>query len=105
MSLGDARSDFIELSKEYLNQFRQSSGSDFYGVGFFCDAYSGDVLVVANSEDYHREAFGRHSGTSSEDRFRWEIGNWNYPAGLFPSSSAEQRAFEEKWAKIKKRLG
>jgi hypothetical protein len=92
----------LALSKEQFLMFWEKTGSDVYGVGFFCDALSGDVFLVANTRKYHNESFAT-SGLPAEreNLFRWDIGNWEWPGGLFPSSSSEQRSFDESWAKAR----
>jgi hypothetical protein len=90
----------LSLSKEQLLMFWEKTGSDVYGVGFFCDAVNGVVFLVANTRKYHNESFAT-SGipVERESLFRWDIGNWEWPGGLFPSSSSEQLSFDESWAK------
>jgi hypothetical protein len=36
--------------------------------------------------------------------FRWDIGNWKYPGGLFTPSSAEQQAFDTAWDEYREPL-
>ena len=89
------------ISKRHVSQFLNGpDGCDTYGFGFFCDAYDGTVCLVANTQQYHLTSlrnFGAQFGPVDRDLFRWDIGNWKYPAGLFSSSSAEQREFYETW--------
>ena len=71
-----------------------------YGVGFFCDAYDGSVYLVANTEEYHQShlrEFQARFGPTDPEVFRWDIGNWKHPGGLFPSSAAAQVEFDAAW--------
>jgi hypothetical protein len=100
-SLGDA---LLALSLPHIRLFIDKYGSGFYGFGFFCDASNGLVYLVANSEEFHQESFNNMlslMNTANEDQFKWDIGNWQFPAGLFPSASAEQRQFERGWVEIR----
>ena len=38
------------------------------------------------------------------EAFRWEIGNWEYPAGLFPSASLEQREYAMDWQEFEQSM-
>ncbi|HEX3314693.1 MAG TPA: hypothetical protein VHR72_07355 [Gemmataceae bacterium] len=81
--------------------------SDVYGFGFFCDAYEGCIYLVANTELFHQNSL-RHFqsvyGQTDPELFRWNTGNWKYPGGLFPSSSAEQREFDAGWESSRQTL-
>jgi len=89
------------ISKEQVERFLAGPDKDdVYGMGFFCDAYDGTVCLVANTEHYHRTRlrdFEAGFGPTDPEVFRWDIGNWKYPGGLFPSSSAEQQSFNLAW--------
>jgi hypothetical protein len=89
------------ISKKQVVQFLNGAEQDnVYGFGFFCDGYDGTVLLVANTEQYHLSSlcdFEARFGPTDPEVFRWDIGNWKYPAGLFPSSSVEQNEFEDAW--------
>ena len=80
---------------------------DVYGFGFFCDAHDGTVYLVANTERNHLNSlreFEERYGPTDPAVFQWDIGNWEYPGGLFPSSSAEQHQFEEAWREFQEPL-
>lgn len=89
------------ISKKQVGQFlNRAEQDDVYGFGFFCDGYDRAVLLVANTEQYHQNSlrdFEARFGPTDPEVFRWDIGNWKYPAGLFPSSSVEQREFDTAW--------
>ena len=89
------------ISKKQIGQFLDRAEQNrVYGFGFFCDGYDGTVFVVANTEHYHRNSlcdFEARSGPTDPEVFRWDIGNWKHPGGLFPSSSVEQREFDTAW--------
>jgi Uncharacterised protein family UPF0047 len=91
------------IAKKHVGQFLNGAEqSDVYGFGFFCDAYNGTALLVANTEQYYLSSlrdFEARFGPANAEVFKWDIGNWEYPAGLFPSSSAEQDEFEDAWKK------
>ena len=45
------------ISKKHLVQFLKGRDKgDVYGVGLFCDAYDGNVYLVANTEQYHQSS-------------------------------------------------
>lgn len=74
-----------------------------YGLGYFADAFAGGVYLVANTEEFHaRNLAGDPAGAGSTEReeARWDIGNWQFPGGLFPSASPEQQEFDRAWADI-----
>ncbi|MBP3956059.1 DUF4303 domain-containing protein [Gemmata sp. G18] len=89
------------ISKKQIAQFLNGVEQDnVYGFGFFCDGYDGTVLLVANTEQYHLSNFLEYEarfGATDSEFFRWDVGNWKYPAGLFSSSSTEQSEFEDAW--------
>jgi hypothetical protein len=89
------------ISKKQVVQFLNGPDKgDVYGFGFFCDAYDGTVYLVANTEQHHLSSlrdFEARFGPTDPEIFRWDIGNWKYPGGLFPSSSTEQHEFDEAW--------
>src|SRR5205823_2176245 len=85
----------------------EAGQNDVYGFGFFCDAYDGTILLVANTEQYHLsnlQDFEARVGPTDPEVYKWDIGNWKYPGGLFPSASAEQREFDEAWQEFQKPL-
>ncbi len=96
------------ISKKQVVHFLNGAEQDnVYGFGFFCDGYDGTVLLVANTEQYHLSSlrdFEARFGPTDPEVFRWDIGNWKYPAGLFPSSSAEQNEFEDAWKEYREPL-
>ena len=90
----------FDAAKRHLATFLVAPEvQDIYGVGFFCDAVPpGCIRLVANTRSYHTKAFGEYAarfGTCNEDVFRWDTGNWKCPAGLFPSATANQQAFDD----------
>src|SRR4051794_17933656 len=103
-----ARETLYRISKKQVGQFLNGPDkSDVYGFGFYCDAYNGTVYVVANTEEYHVHSYGDFQarfGPAAPEVFRWDIGNWKYPGGLFPSSSAEQHDFDEAWKEYQESL-
>jgi Domain of unknown function (DUF4303) len=96
------------ISKEQVVRFLAGPDKDdVYGAGLFCDAYDGSVYLVANTERYYRTSlrdFKARFGQTDPEVFRWDIGNWKYPGGLFPSSSAEQQAFDTAWEEYREPL-
>ena len=36
---------------------------------------------------------------------KWDIGNWRFPGGLFPSDSSEQTEFDRSWAEATEAIG
>lgn len=86
----EAEETLLLLARRQLATFRQSDErEDVYGFGFFCDSYQGSVCLVANTNSFHHRAFqeyiaefGSREGHEDETTFRWDIGNWKYPAGL-----------------------
>ncbi len=80
---------------------------DLYGIGYFCNACDGSVHLVANTEIYHQNSlrdFQTRFGPTDSEVFRWDIGNWKYPGGLFPSSSPEQVEFDSGWEAVRESL-
>ena len=92
------------ISKQEVARFLAGPDAEnVYGIGFFCDASNGRVYLVANTGQYHTTSlrdFETRAGTTDPDVFKWDIGNWKYPGGLFPSSSAEQQAFDKAWREL-----
>jgi hypothetical protein len=97
----------FHISTRQVAQFLAGPDKDdVYGFGFFCDALTG-VCFVANTEPFHLASlrdFESRFGPTEPEIFRWEIGNWKYPAGLFPSSNPEQREFDDGWRENRKTL-
>jgi hypothetical protein len=91
------------ISKDHLTRFLGQQGrDDIYGLGFFCDLIEG-VMLVANTRACHDSSFQESKNWSekpNEALFRWDIGNWEYPAGLFPSDSEEQAEFDRVWKEV-----
>ena len=104
MATKDVLDDFVQLVTRQLNQFLATNVPDCYAVGFFCDAFSGSVLLARIRRNFTAKTFDPFRGIINEERFRWEMGNWKYLAGLFPSSSPEQKAYEKAWADIRSRI-
>jgi hypothetical protein len=103
-----AADTLYQISKKQLTDFFRSQGADdIYGIGFFSDVIEG-VLLVANTEDYYLSSlrdFEAKWGATDREVFRWEIGNWQYPCGLFPSSSVQQDEFYYEWKKVRMQPG
>ena len=103
-----AKETLYRISKKHLRQFLAGQVvKEFYGFGFFCDAYQGSVYLVANSLEYHHRTFKdfiTQYGTTDEQTFKWDIGNWEFPGGLFRSSSPEQMEFDSAWNPIRQSL-
>jgi hypothetical protein len=79
------------LSKEQFARFLERvDRCDLYGLGFFCDPIEG-VMPAANTRSFHAACFREYvegGGRTDEETFRWDTGNWQYPAGL--ASSTEE---------------
>jgi hypothetical protein len=95
----DAEEALYRISKDQFTGFlRRTDRGDLYGLGFFCDPIEG-VMPVANSRSFHDASFRQYverGGTTDEGTFKWDIGNWEYPAGL-ASSTEEQMEFNARW--------
>ena len=92
-----AKTLYVHAKEQFGLLFHGAEKDDVYGVGFFCDISVGDALCVANTEQYYQSslrAFEAQFGAANADQFRWDIGNWKYPAGL-PSVSSED--FHADW--------
>ena len=93
-----AEDGLFRTSKRQIDRFLAEGEQDgLYGFGFFCDAFDETVLLVANTEQFHLtsiRSFEAEFGPTDPEIFRWDIGNWKYPAGLFPPVTAEQNLFE-----------
>jgi hypothetical protein len=73
---------------------------EVYGLGYFCDAFAGVVYLVGSTsthDRHHRRGIDRLS-PADDELLKWDIGNWQYPGGLFPSASPEQREFDTAWS-------
>jgi hypothetical protein len=103
-----ATDTLYRLSKTQIGKFFNGPEvEDVYGVGFFCDAYSGSVYLVANTEQSHQSTlcdFQARFGPTDPEVFKWDIGNWKYPGGLFPSSASEQVEFDTGWEEYREPL-
>jgi hypothetical protein len=90
------------ISKEQVARFLgRADPGDLYALGYFCDPIEG-VMLVANTRRHLiaslREYMERF-GPTDEETLRWDIGNWEYPAGL-ASSTEEQMKFDATWGKL-----
>ena len=103
-----ARETLHKISKKHLHQFFvEQAAEEVYGFGFFCDAFQGSVYLVANSLGFHQRKlkdFISQFGPTDEQTFKWEIGNWQFPGGLFRSSSPEQIEFDSAWNPVRQSL-
>lgn len=102
MNVNLLRDQLLALSKDCVVRFLNSD-QDVYGLGFFCDAYEINVYLVANTRKFLAEQ--AKLAVSAKDSLKWDTGNWEWPGGLFPSASPEQRAFDNSWKSIAKGLG
>ncbi len=97
-----------QISKDQMAQFLKGPDKeDLYGAGYYCDANEGVIYLVANTEGYYKkniQEFEKQFGVTDKEVFRWDIGNWKYPGGLFPSSSPEQIRFEKGWEKYQEAI-
>jgi len=59
----------------------------------------GVVYLVTNTFAYH-DLTVADKPLADKEFFKWDIGNWQYPGGLFPSASPEQREFDTTWETI-----
>lgn len=76
--------------------------SDLYGLGFFADLLEG-LQLVANFRDHHESnllAYQAEWGPTDADVYRWEIGNWQYPAGL----DVDNETFDAVWEPFREPL-
>ena len=103
----EAEEALYRISKDQFTGFlRRADTGDVYGLGFFCDPIEG-VMPVANTRSFHDAGFRQYveqGGTTDEETFRWDIGNWEFPAGL-AASTEEQIGFDAQWERIWGRLG
>lgn len=100
---GVLKDRLVALCDDQLRVFSQEKMRELYGIGFFADAASGTVFLVANTRGYHKDSFQAMGlPADREPVFKWDIGNWMWPGGLFPSSSKEQRSFDAGWAEAAK---
>lgn len=103
----EAEEALYRISKDQFTGFlRRADTGDLYGLGFFCDPIEG-VMPVANSRSFHDAGFRRYveqGGTTDEETFRWDIGSWEFPAGL-AASTEEQMEFDVRWERLWRRLG
>ncbi len=95
----EAEEALYRMSRDQFAGFlRRADRGDLYGLGFFCDPIEG-VMPVANTRSFHDASFRRYverGGTTDEETFRWDIGNWEFPAGL-AASTEEQMEFDARW--------
>jgi hypothetical protein len=98
----EAEEALYRISKDQFTGFlRRADTGDLYGLGFFCDPIEG-VMPVANTRSCHDAGFRQYveqGGTTDEETFRWDIGNWEFPAGL-AASTEEQMEFDAHWERI-----
>lgn len=103
MDWAAAAEALFELSRSQVARFLGAAPKGrIYGFGFFCDSYAGIVYLVANTSEYHCRSLHDYTakfGPIEEELFKWDIGNWQYPGGLFPSASPDQREFDSEWEK------
>ena len=102
-----ARSALLQVSALEISDFLQSDRAvGVYGIGYFCHNSYGNVLLVANTDEYHDKSyreFVQRWGPYEEDHYRWEIGNWCFPAGIAskgPGQVSEQ--YSSGWAPYEK---
>ena len=93
-----------KISKEHVTKFLDGPVKDrVYGLGFFCDAFAGDVYVVADTIENKAGCSGNF--TDIEEQDKWDIGLWKYPGGLFPPVlDGEQWEFDNAWQQYRERI-
>jgi hypothetical protein len=99
---GAAEEVLFTTSKDQVARFLgRVDCDDLYGLGYFCDPIEG-VMLVANTRRFLATTLGEYVerfGPTDEETFRWDIGNWEYPAGL-ALSAEEQMEFDATWEKL-----
>ena len=103
------------ITKQQILRFiEEHETAEVCGLGFYCDSLYGCVHLVADTEEQWRITLRDHKVSvanaspeairdypdlyqMSPEVLRWDIGNWKYPAGLFPSASPDQRGFDTGW--------
>ena len=82
----------VDLARYEVRRFLEDKRDEkFYGFGFACNAYYGEVLLYANTSDALRvsaewsmsnypnlDCYAGKSLSEVEDLHRWEMGNWKY---------------------------
>jgi hypothetical protein len=90
------------ISKEQVVRFLGGVNcDDLYGLGYFCDPIEG-VMLAANTRRHLAASLREYAerfGPADEESFRWDIGNWEYPAGL-AFSAEEQMEFDAAWERL-----
>jgi hypothetical protein len=90
------------ISKEQVARFLgRIDCDDLYGLGYFCDLNEG-VMLVAGTRRHLTASLREHVerfGPTDEETFRWDVGNWEYPAGL-ALSTEEQMEYDAAWERI-----
>lgn len=90
------------ISKEQVARFLgRGDCGDLYGIGFFCDPIEG-VMLVANTRRYLSASLREYVeqiDATDEETLRWDIGNWEFPAGL-ALSTEEQMEFDAAWERL-----
>ena len=104
----DAKQTLLRISQPEIRTFLQSDRSrGLYGIGYFCHNSYGDVLIVANTTDFHRDSFRGYVeefGPCHEDEFKWDIGNWQYPAGIANGPGQQSPDYQSSWEPFRKTI-
>jgi hypothetical protein len=104
----DAKQTLLRISQSEIQSFLQTARSrNIYGIGYFCHNSYGDVLLVANTTDYHKDSFRRYVerfGPCDEDDFRWDIGNWQYPAGIATGPGQQSFDYQSSWEPFRRAI-
>jgi len=99
----------VDLTRFEVRRFLEDKRDEkFYGFGFACNAFYGEVLLYANTSDALRASaersrsdypdLNRYAGKSLaevEDVLRWEMGDWKYDG--FNALSEEWADGWEEW--------
>ena len=89
-----------EQLADFLDEFDRD---DLYGLGFFASSYEGVALVAAGRramDEQLRSYRAQFGPPDDEFAFRWDIGNWQFPAGL----EYGQQEFDAAWAEFAEAL-
>jgi hypothetical protein len=103
-----AKETLLSISFSEIEAFLASPRTrHVYGIGYFCHNSYGHVLLVANSTDYHERAFRdfcQKYGLCDEDEFKWQIGNWEYPAGIAEGCGQQSKQYTEGWRPYREKI-
>jgi hypothetical protein len=98
---GTAKSTLLRISALEIAEFLRSDRFDgVYGFGYFCHNSYGSVLLTANTTDHHEQSyhdFVSKFGRYDKDHFKWDIGNWKYPAGIGQGPGQQSDQYQRGW--------